>query len=182
MSVFLTFGPKSNCHRVDRAHRRFLCETSGRGFNPPGSAVGPQHSGTTMKIIRRRKLLALAALIGCAAVVIGRTNATAQNNPSAEEAAQVATDAYIYGYSLITTEITRVQFSNVKRYPPADFRGVSAPNADTLYSIAWLDLAEPQVFSHPDMGERYYMFEMTDLWMTDFDTPGTRTTGEKAAS
>ena len=23
---------------------------------------------------------------------------------------------------------------------------------------------------------------MTDLWMTDFDTPGTRTTGEKAAS
>ena len=73
-------------------------------------------------------------------------------------------DAYVYGYSLITTEITRVQmsnvdkvagiqapmgeFANVKRYPPADYRGVSAPNADTLYSVAWLDLAEPQVFSH----------------------------------
>jgi hypothetical protein len=28
------------------------------------------------------------------------------------------------------------QFVNVKRYPPADFRAVSAPNADTLYSIA----------------------------------------------
>ena len=69
-------------------------------------------------------------------------------------------DAYIYGYSLITTEVTRVQmsnvakvealrgpmnqFANVKRYPPADYRGVSAPNADTLYSVAWLDLAEPQ--------------------------------------
>jgi len=35
------------------------------------------------------------------------------------------------------------QFINVKRYPPADYRGVSAPNADTLYSLAWMDLAEP---------------------------------------
>jgi len=52
-------------------------------------------------------MLALAALLGCAAVVIGRTNAAAQNNPSAEEAAQIASDAYVYGYSLITTEITR---------------------------------------------------------------------------
>ena len=49
---------------------------------------------------------------------------------------------------------------------------MSAPNADTLYSLAWLDLAEPQVFSHPDMGKRFYLFEMTDLWMTDFDYAG----------
>ena len=112
---------------------------------------------------------------------------------SADEAAAIATDAYVYGYSLITTEVTRVQmsnvpkaeglhapmgqFANVLRYPPADYRGVSAPNADTLYSLAWLDLAEPQVFSHPDMGKRFYLFEMTDLWMTDFDTPGKRTAG-----
>ncbi len=74
------------------------------------------------------------------------------------------------------------QFSNVPRYPPADYRGVSAPNADTLYSVAWLDLVEPQVFSHPDMGKRFYLFEMTDLWMTDFETPGTRSAGDKAAT
>ena len=114
------------------------------------------------------------------------------------EAEQIALDAYIYGYSLITTEITRVQmsnvdkiegmhapsgqFANIKRYPPADFRGVSAPNADTLYSVAWLDLAEPQVFSHPDMGKRFYLFEMSDLWMTDFNSPGTRTAGSGAAN
>jgi hypothetical protein len=42
------------------------------------------------------------------------------------------------------------QFVNIERYPPANYRGVSAPNADTLYSLAWLDLTEPQVFSHPD--------------------------------
>jgi hypothetical protein len=130
---------------------------------------------------------------------ISINTAQAQQPPTAQEAYAIGLDAYVYGYSLITTEITRVQmsnvpkieenmhapmgqFSNVMRYPPADYRGVSAPNADTLYSVAWLDLAEPQVFSHPDMGERFYLFEMTDLWMTDFETPGKRTTGEKAAS
>ena len=30
------------------------------------------------------------------------------------------------------------------------------------------------------MGERFYLFEMTDLWMTDFDTPGKRTQGGAA--
>jgi hypothetical protein len=113
-----------------------------------------------------------------------------------KEAVDIATDAYVYGYSLVTTDVTRVQMSNVpavealkaplnqfvnvKRYPPGDYRGVSAPNADTLYSLAWLDLKEPQVFSHPDMGKRYFLFPMVDLWMTIFDSPGTRTTGQKA--
>ena len=115
------------------------------------------------------------------------------------EAEQIALDAHIYGYSLITTDITRVQMSNVDkveglhapagqsinipRYPPADYRGVSAPNADTLYSLAWLDLTEPQVFSHPDMGKRFYLFEIADLWMTFlYNSPGTRTAGGDAAS
>jgi hypothetical protein len=118
---------------------------------------------------------------------------------SPTEARQIAEDAYIYGYSLITTEVTRVQMSNVPkieglhaptgqflnipRYPPADYRGVSAPNADTLYSLAWLDLAEPMVFSHPDMGNRFYLFEIVDLWMSDDESsPSMRTAGGKAAN
>jgi hypothetical protein len=118
---------------------------------------------------------------------------------SPTEAQQIAEDAYNYGYSLMTTEVTRVQMSNVPklagltgpmgqfinvpRYPPADYRGVSAPNADTLYSIGWVDLTEPQVFSHPDMGSRYYLFEVTDLWMTDSkSSPSTRTADGKAAN
>jgi hypothetical protein len=31
------------------------------------------------------------------------------------EAQQIAEDAYIYGYSLITTDVTRVQMSNVPK-------------------------------------------------------------------
>ena len=118
---------------------------------------------------------------------------------SPADARQIAEDAYIYGYSLITTEVTRVQMSNVPkvkgltaptgqfinvpRYPPADYRGVSAPNADTLYSVGWLDLTEPQVFSHPDMGSRYYLFEVTDLWMSDSKkSPSRRTADGKATN
>jgi len=115
------------------------------------------------------------------------------------EAEQIAEDAYIYGYSLITTEVTRVQMSNVpqadsthapvnsflniKRYPPGDYRGVSAPNADALYSLAWLDVgAEPIIFSHPDMGKRFYLFPMYGLWMPVIESPGSRTEGEAAGT
>lgn len=149
-----------------------------------------------MHAINRRLFLAAgsAALTYCTTI----PPAGAQS-VSPTEARQIAEDAYVYGYSLITTEVTRVQMSNVPkvggftsptgqfvnvpRYPPADYRGVSAPNADTLYSVAWLDLAEPQVFSHPDMGDRFYLFEITDLWMSDSESsPGKRTTGGKAAN
>jgi hypothetical protein len=74
-------------------------------------------------------------------------------------------------------------FSNVPRYPPGDYRGVSAPNADTLYSVAWLDLgAEPMVFSHPDMGKRFYLFPTYSLWMPVIESLGSRTRGQKAAN
>ena len=140
-----------------------------------------------------RKLTAVAALIGAAAAP-----ALAQSAVDAKEAVDIATDAYVYGYSLLTTDVTRIQmsnvdkagmlnaplnqFANVPRYPPADYRGVSAPNADTLYSVAWVDVKEPQVFSHPDMGKRYFLFPMVDLWMTIFDSPGSRTTGQRAGN
>jgi hypothetical protein len=140
----------------------------------------------------------VACSFAAAALFATPLSASAQSLSPAE-ARQIAEDAYVYGYSLITTEVTRVQgtniakaepnklgapmnqFANVPRYPPANYRGVSAPNADTLYSLAWLDLSEPMVFSHPDMGNRFYLFEMVDLWMTDLKaSPSTRTAGGNA--
>jgi len=137
------------------------------------------------------------ALLASPSLVSAQISETLAGSES--EAGRIAMDAYIYGYSLITTEVTRVQMSNVpaaeglhtpmgqflniKRYPPADYRGVSAPNADTLYSLAWVDLGnEPTVFSHPDMGDRYYLFPIYSLWMPVLESPGARTTGGKAAN
>ena len=149
------------------------------------------------------KSLFSLSILCLAVVLLGASSLSAMpasGAPSTDDMVNTAMDAYIYGYSLLTTDVTRVQgtnvpgvdqahlrapigqFANAKKYPPADYRGVSAPNADTLYSLAWVDLAEPQVFSHPDMGKRFYLFEMTDLWMTDFNDPGLRTAGGKAAN
>lgn len=143
-----------------------------------------------------RALLPIAMLLGGTAV-----QAATAAPVTAKEAQQIAEDAYIYGYSLMTSAVTRVQmtnvpqleptklkmpmgqFFNIPRYPPADFRGVTAPNADTLYSAAWMDLGkEPMVFTHPDMGKRYFLFPMLDYWTEVIASPGSRTTGGKAGT
>jgi hypothetical protein len=106
----------------------------------------------------------------------------------------LATDAYIYGYPLVTMEMTRRVMTNVptadgsrgpmgqfikaRQYPDALFRDVTAPNADTLYTTAWIDVgAEPWVLSIPEMNDRYFLFPMLNGWTTVFQVPGTRTAG-----
>ncbi len=51
----------------------------------------------------------------------------------------------------------RSTLPNAKQFPSPEDRTVVAPNTDTLYSIAHLDLGKgPIVLSHPDMGKRYF--------------------------
>jgi hypothetical protein len=109
----------------------------------------------------------------------------------------LATDAYIYGYPLVTMEMTRRVITNVaapvgtrgpmgqiiklRQYPDASFRDITAPNADTLYTSAFFDVGkEPWVLSIPDMNGRYALFPMLDGWTTVFQVPGKRTTGTAA--
>jgi hypothetical protein len=109
----------------------------------------------------------------------------------------LATDAYIYGYPLVTMEMTRRVITNVavpegtrapmgqiiklREYPNSSFRDVTAPNADTLYTTAFFDVGkEPWVLSIPDMQGRYSLMPMLDGWTTVFQVPGKRTTGTAA--
>jgi hypothetical protein len=109
----------------------------------------------------------------------------------------LATDAYIYGYPLVTMEMTRRVITNVsapvgtrgpmgqiiklRQYPDASFRDITAPNADTLYTTAFFDVGkEPWVLGIPDMNGRYALFPMLDGWTTVFQVPGKRTTGTGA--
>jgi hypothetical protein len=70
------------------------------------------------------------------------------------------------------------QFANAREYPSPAFKDVTAPNADTLYSSAWLDLSQgPWILQLPDEHGRYYLMPMLDAWTNVFADPGTRTTG-----
>jgi len=117
---------------------------------------------------------------------------------SEKEAATIATDAYIYAYSLVTMEYTRRALTNVtkpegvrgapmgqlvslREYPTPAFKSVTAPNADTLYTSMWIDVSkEPWILSLPDMKGRYALFPLLNAWTDVFQVPGKRTTGTKA--
>ncbi len=120
-------------------------------------------------------------------------------NLTPQEAETIGKEAYIYGYPLITMELTRRvmtntvvpendkapmgRFYNKRTYPNASFKDVTAPNADTLYSIAWLDLTkEPYVLHVPDEKDRYYLMPILSAWTNVINAPGTRTTGTKAGN
>ncbi len=142
-------------------------------------------------------LLILTLTLGLIACSDSGSKPAASGQPGVDEAVGIATDAYIYGYPLVTMDMTRKQFTNVatpdaahapmgqilklRTYPAVDNHAVTAPNADTLYTTAWLDVSkEPYVLSVPDMGERYYLLPMLDGWTNVFQVPGKRTTGDKA--
>ena len=142
-------------------------------------------------VLKARKIIVFSAvLLLCASCQQGK-------GPGVEQAVNDAIDAYIYGYPLVTMDMTRKFMTNyatvegsrgpmgqivkLRTYPAVDDHAVTAPNADTLYTTAWLDVSkEPWVFSIPDMGDRYYLMPMLDGWTDVFQVPGKRTTGGKA--
>jgi hypothetical protein len=153
-----------------------------------------------MKVTRRH---ALAAGIGGAFSTLSLSSLRAEFEGPLSRAVEggkefwLATDAYIYGYPLVTMEVTRRvitnvpsvqgtrgpmgQFIKLRQYPDASFRDVTAPNADTLYTTAWIDVGkEPWVLSIPDMKDRYFLVPMLDGWTNVFQVPGKRTTGTGA--
>ena len=134
----------------------------------------------------RPALLTAIAVLACASKGFAAENAL--------EAVPAGVEAYVYGYPLVTMEMTRRVMTNVEKpegtrapmgqfvrmreYPSAAFRDVTAPNADTLYTTAWLDVGkEPWILSLPDANDRYYLFPMLDGWTNVFQVPGKRTTG-----
>jgi hypothetical protein len=95
--------------------------------------------------------------------------------------------AYVFGYPLVVMELTRrgmvdVQpensFGHSQVFPDHNFREVVRPNNDTLYSIAWLDLAQgPLLLQVPDTAGRYFVIPLMDAWTNVFATIGKRTRG-----
>ncbi len=132
-----------------------------------------------------------------AAEAEAKAKAAAEAAAKEKEALELAVEAYVYGYPLVTMETTRRistnvvkaegtrapmgHFARLREYPTAAFRDVTAPNADTLYTVVWLDVSkEPWIINQPDMKGRYFLMPMLDGWTTVFAVPGKRTTGTGA--
>jgi hypothetical protein len=122
--------------------------------------------------------------------------ASAKSTPTARPpgpimAAITAAQAYIYGYPLMEYERVRSEAPSLNTLinlttfanPDVDpiwtaIGGGKRPNVDTFYSLAELDLSGgPVLLSIPDMGSRYYSFQLTDPYINVTGYIGSRTTG-----
>jgi hypothetical protein len=103
------------------------------------------------------------------------------------------TQAYLFAYPLITTDLTRAgflqkagpwalnRFFHATRLPDHTFTEIVAPNVDTLYSFAVLDLApEPLVLRLPDTEGRWLLMQVLDAWSNTIASAGTRLYGHAA--
>ncbi len=139
------------------------------------------------------------APVALLAITVVAQPSRAGDKPTRDEAARLAAESFIYGYPLVLMDISRQvmtaaprpevgrapanQFNDSHEFPDPSFTDVVSPNADTLYSMAWLDLSkEPIVLDLPDVGTRYYLMQMMDAWSNVFASPGTRTTGNRKGS
>ena len=127
------------------------------------------------------------------------TNSQAQEL-TPDEAKAIAKDAYIYGFPMVMNYKTMYLYTineqspeykgpfnmvscDARVYTPED-KAVVTPNSDTPYCMFWVDLrAEPMVISVPEIDpERYYSFQLIDLYTHNFAYIGTLTTGNAAGN
>jgi hypothetical protein len=120
------------------------------------------------------------------------------SNPHPDGTAAIASEAFVYGYPLVSMHVTRRVMTNVARpmpnaraplnqfgslfaFPTPEFKDVVSPNVNTLYTSGWFDLsAEPMIIHVPDTQGRYYVMQMLDAWTNVFASAGKRTTGTMA--
>jgi hypothetical protein len=139
-------------------------------------------------------LMVLLIIMSTMATGCAPGEGSVQQTDEPHEATQIAYAATVYGFPLVVMELTRQvftavpapcelgspanQFGNKKTFPDATFTNVVNPNADTLYSSAWIDTGkEPVILSLPDTHGRYYLMPMLNYWTDCFASPGSRTTG-----
>ena len=110
--------------------------------------------------------------------------------PQYTRALHLGIEAYVYGIPLLDEDrvfrtATSVnvpdgagsgpvnQFSHVRRLAAPSDRTVVAPNHDTLYSIAWLDLSRGPIVVHmPVVRGRFVVFELLDPYTNNFAAIG----------
>lgn len=169
-------------------------EPVSRSDRAPQPAAPPAPAGAvTVPAAIAPASVPAAPATGQAAGAPQATLATAAPGPI--QSAVLAAQAYIYGYPLmeyqrvrqtvgtVNTVFSLTSFANPDIDPIwLSIGGGKRPNVDTFYSLAELDLSQgPVVLSIPDMGSRYFSFQLTDPYTNVSTYIGSRTTGSGPA-
>ncbi|MGR9085932.1 MAG: DUF1254 domain-containing protein, partial [Gammaproteobacteria bacterium] len=107
----------------------------------------------------------------CSALLSATSSSADPQGISAQEAQDIAREAFVYAYPLVLSQLTFQigtnvaeptstlapvnQFGHMREFPDPSFTIVVRPNSDTLYSPLSYDVSrEPLVVSIPDAGDR----------------------------
>jgi len=138
---------------------------------------------------QRKNLITLAIL--CLFLLSSPIANATELTTDFDEAKEIAKQAYIFAYPMLedfkTMTVQAIDpglfnmFYNSRKLRGPDYKEVVRPNNDNIYSALWLDLrSEPVVVSVPAVEDRYYSFQMIDMYTHNFAYVGTRTTGTGA--
>ena len=131
-----------------------------------------------------RRLAAVFA-VSCGLIAMAAPVASAAS-ADYDNGLRLGSQAYEYGFPL--TEMERIyrtaisvnvpdavahgpanKFAHIRNIADASQRTVNAPNNDTPYSLAWLDLSkEPMVLHAPAIKKRFWEFELVDPYTNNF--------------
>lgn len=105
-------------------------------------------------------------------------------------------EAYAYGLPLVMMDVTKDvltavpsagewaapinQFTRAKTYVTPEITNVVRISLNGLWATAFLDLTEPIVVSFPEVGDRFYVAQVMNMWTDNFASIGPRTTGTGA--
>ena len=121
-----------------------------------------------------------------------------QEKITSEQAKEIAKEAYIYGFPMVVNYKTMYNYTLNEKSPEykaafnekscearvftPDDKAIVTPNSDTPYCMFWLDIRnEPVILSVPEIeSDRYYSFQLIDLYTHNFGYLGTLSTGNKA--
>jgi len=135
----------------------------------------------------RRGAIALALALAIPGLAAQSASATQEEY---DQGYEIGLEAYKYGLPIVTMSKTYRnqtsvdvangrgfgppnQFNPVRQFATPDDTSVVAPNFDTLYNIAWLNLQkEPLIIHVPKIKNRYFVIPLMDPYTEDFKNLG----------
>lgn len=141
------------------------------------------------KVLHHKNLITFVTL--CLFIFPSAIAGTTELTTDFDEAREIAKQAYIFAYPMLedfkTMTVQAINpglfntFYHSRKLRGPEYREVVRPNNDNIYSALWLDLrSEPYVVTIPAVEDRYYSFQMIDMYTHNFAYVGTRATGTGA--